>query len=191
MVSESIFSVWGHWILFPRELQLCKHFWTLLPWSMSKQSRHRTVDYSRVKVVPVNCSAVAGSQRSGLSTLIFPLFQEIKRLEETLSFTFLKSVLQCFFNVTKIGPVHVPHNAWSLTHWARPGIEPASSRIPRWVRNPLTHDGNCPLLFLNMPVTWLPFLHFPLHLYSWKSDWTFFCLIFFSFRWVQHDYFNS
>ena len=145
---------------------------------MSKQSRHWTVDYSRVKVVPVNCSAVAGSQRSGLSTLIFPLFQEIKRLEETLSFTFLKSVLQCFFNVTKIGPVHVPHNAWSLTHWARPGIEPASSRIPRWVRNPLTHDGNCPLLFLNMPVTWLPFLHFPLHLYSWKLDWTFFCLIF-------------
>ena len=33
-------------------------------------------------------------------------------------------------------------NTWSLTHWARPGIDLTSSQIPRWVLNPLSHNGN-------------------------------------------------
>ena len=43
----------------------------------------------------------------------------------------------------------------SLTHWARPGIEPASSWTPCWVLNPLSHHGNS---------------YFPSHLlFSWKK----------------------
>ena len=34
------------------------------------------------------------------------------------------------------------NNAGSLTHWARPGIEPASSRIPCQVLNSLSHNEN-------------------------------------------------
>ena len=33
-------------------------------------------------------------------------------------------------------------NAWSLNHWARPGIKPASSRTLYQVLNPLSHKGN-------------------------------------------------
>ena len=33
-------------------------------------------------------------------------------------------------------------NARSLTHWARPGIEPTSSWALCWVLNPLSHSGN-------------------------------------------------
>ena len=35
-------------------------------------------------------------------------------------------------------------NARALTHWARPGIEPASSQRQSWVLNLLSHDGNYP-----------------------------------------------
>ena len=33
-------------------------------------------------------------------------------------------------------------NAGSVTHWVRPGIEPASSQRLRWVINLLSHNGN-------------------------------------------------
>ena len=33
-------------------------------------------------------------------------------------------------------------NTWSLTHWARPGIEPESSQRQCHVLNPLSHNGN-------------------------------------------------
>ena len=33
-------------------------------------------------------------------------------------------------------------NAGFLTHWVRPGMEFASSRIRSWVLNPLSHNGN-------------------------------------------------
>ena len=34
-------------------------------------------------------------------------------------------------------------NAGSLIHWVRAEIKPASSQTPRWVLNPLSHNGNC------------------------------------------------
>ena len=46
------------------------------------------------------------------------------------------------------------NNVRSLTHWVRPGIEPAFSQRPRQVFNPLSHNGNSIiLLFLVSP--WL------------------------------------
>ena len=33
-------------------------------------------------------------------------------------------------------------NTGSLTHWAKPGIEPTTSRTLCWVLNPLNHSGN-------------------------------------------------
>ena len=38
--------------------------------------------------------------------------------------------------------------ARSLIHWARPGIEPASSQTLCWVLNPLSHNGNSIFAFL-------------------------------------------
>ena len=37
---------------------------------------------------------------------------------------------------------HSCNNAWSLTQWMRPGIEPASSWILCWILNPLSHNRN-------------------------------------------------
>ena len=34
------------------------------------------------------------------------------------------------------------YSAWSLTHWVRPGIKPASSRTLCWVLNLQNHNGN-------------------------------------------------
>ena len=39
-------------------------------------------------------------------------------------------------------------NTESLTHWVRPGIEPASSQRYRQILNPLSHNGNSLILFL-------------------------------------------
>ena len=36
-------------------------------------------------------------------------------------------------------------NNGSLTHWVRPEIEPASSRKQNWMRDLLSHSGNCRL----------------------------------------------
>ena len=33
-------------------------------------------------------------------------------------------------------------NGRSLTHRAKPGIEPTSSQTPYWVLNPMSHNGN-------------------------------------------------
>ena len=40
------------------------------------------------------------------------------------------------------GPCHSCGNPGSLTHWARPGMEPTSSQILLKVLNPLSHSGN-------------------------------------------------
>ena len=40
-------------------------------------------------------------------------------------------------------------NARSLTHWARPGIKPASSQTLCWVLNPLSHNENSLRQFSN------------------------------------------
>ena len=49
---------------------------------------------------------------------------------------------------------HYGGNARSLTHWVRPGIECKSSwRLCR-VLNLLSHNGNFPLLTLNVVVPW-------------------------------------
>ena len=42
-----------------------------------------------------------------------------------------------------------PSNARSLTHWARPGIEPASSRTLCWVLSLLSHNRNCHIITSN------------------------------------------
>ena len=34
------------------------------------------------------------------------------------------------------------NNTGSLTHWARPGMEPTCSWTPHWVLNPLSHNRN-------------------------------------------------
>ena len=40
-------------------------------------------------------------------------------------------------------------NTGSLTHWVKPGIEPASSWILCWVLNALSYNGNSSVPFLN------------------------------------------
>ena len=42
--------------------------------------------------------------------------------------------------------------AWSLTHWARSGIKPTTSRTVCQALNPLSHNGNSSHCFLNVRV---------------------------------------
>ena len=44
-------------------------------------------------------------------------------------------------------------NTWSLTHWARPGIQPTSSQRQHQVFNPLSHNGSS-LVESLIPVAW-------------------------------------
>ena len=52
-------------------------------------------------------------------------------------------------------------NARSLTHQARPGIEPTSSQWQRWVLNPLSHSKNSPIQFFkkNLDYLWISVNH--------------------------------
>ena len=67
----------------------------------------------------------------------------------------------------------------SLTHWARPGIEPASSRTLCWVLNPLSQKGNSEhTSFLTEGTLYSDFIAFP-HghpLFCWRMP----------FRILQH-----
>ena len=45
--------------------------------------------------------------------------------------------------------------AGSLTHWARPGFEPASSRRLCWVLHPLSRNGNSPMCISKHHFSWL------------------------------------
>ena len=47
-------------------------------------------------------------------------------------------------------------NARSLTHWARPGMEPTSSWTRRQVLNPLSHNRNSPDSLLETPPKFFP-----------------------------------
>ena len=43
-------------------------------------------------------------------------------------------------------------NAWSLTHWARPGIKPPSSQTLCQVLNPVSHNGNSNSLYFKTSI---------------------------------------
>ena len=68
-------------------------------------------------------------------------------------------------------------NAGSLTHWARPGTEPASSCRQHWVLNPLSHNRNSINSFLNSLTPlghlapWSSLCH-----YMYVSTWVSICL---------------
>ena len=70
-------------------------------------------------------------------------------------------------------------NAGSLTHWAKPGIEPTSSWTLCWVLNPLSHNGNSGNI-LSYISSFSPFhrlakLHHPNPsqvLCGWVNKWT-------------------
>ena len=47
--------------------------------------------------------------------------------------------------------LQLPANPWSLTHWLRPGMEPESSWTLSWVLNALSHNGNSPQSYFQIP----------------------------------------
>ena len=61
----------------------------------------------------------------------------------------VESELQLLAYATAIATLDLSCNSWSLTHWAKPGAEPSSSRTLCWVLNLLSHNGNSYLYILN------------------------------------------
>ena len=57
---------------------------------------------------------------------------------------------QCQIQAELVAFITACSNARSLTHWAKPGIEPAFSWTLFWVLNPLSHNGNYFLLFVSL-----------------------------------------
>ena len=74
---------------------------------------------------------------------------EVPRLgsNQSCSFQPTPQPQQCQIPATAATYNTVCSNAGSLTHWARPGIQPTYSQIPHQVLNMLSHSWNSHILF--------------------------------------------